>query len=92
MNRTTTNRAPTTPDDHLEDDSHYFTPARAKVRGAVQFCDRMGIVYFKEDIFRLFNVGSREGWTFLSEGPELSFINMTKSYLIFVCCFIFRFD
>ena len=67
MNRTTTNRAPTTPDDHLDDDSHYFTPARAKVRGAAQFCDRMGIDYFKEDIFRLFNVGSREGWRFLSD-------------------------
>ncbi len=67
MNRTTTNCAPTTPDDHLEDNSHYFTPARAKVRGAVQFCDRMGIQYFKEDIFRTFNVGSREGWRFLSD-------------------------
>ena len=51
---------------NLEDDSHYFTPARVKVRGAVQFCDRMGIDYFKDDIFRTLNVGSREGWRFLS--------------------------
>lgn len=35
MNRTTTNYAPTTPDDHLKDDGHYFTPARAKVHGTV---------------------------------------------------------
>ena len=67
MNCTTTDCAPTTPDDHLDDDSHCFTPARAKVRGAVQFCDHMGVQYFKEDIFRTFNVGSRERWRFLSD-------------------------
>lgn len=59
--------APTTPNDHRENNSHYFTPARAKVRGAVEFCDRMGIDYFKEDIFRTFNVSNREGWRFLTD-------------------------
>ncbi len=67
MNRTTTTRAATTPSDHHEDDSHYFTPARAKVHGAFQFSERMEIDYFKKDIFRTFNVGSREGWRFLSD-------------------------
>lgn len=67
MNRTTTNRAPSTPDEDHEDNSQYFTLARAKVRGAVEFCDRMGIDYFKEDIFRTFNVSSREGWIFLND-------------------------
>ena len=66
MNRTTTNRAPTTPNDDRENNSHYFTPARAKVRGAVEFCDRRGIDYFKEDIFQTFNVSNREGWRFLN--------------------------
>lgn len=66
MIRTTTNRAPATPDDDPEDDSHYFTPAKAKVHGAVHFCDRMEVDYLKEDIFRTFNVGSREGWRYLS--------------------------
>ena len=60
MNRTTINCAPTTLDDHLKDDSHYFTLARAKVCSAVQFCNRMRIQYFKEDIFCIFNVDSRE--------------------------------
>ena len=38
----------------------YFTPARAKVRDAVQFCDRMGIECFKGDVFRTFNVSHRQ--------------------------------
>lgn len=67
MTRTTTDRAPATPDDDLEDDSHYFTPVRAKVCGAVQFCDRMGVDYLKEDNFRTFNVDIREGWRYLSD-------------------------
>lgn len=68
MDRSTLNRAPATPPENREDNSHYFTPARAKVRGAVEFCNRMGIESFKEDIFRTFNVSSREGWKFLSDG------------------------
>ena len=62
MNRTTTNRAPPTPNWNLKDNDHYFTPTRAKFRGAVEFRDRIGIDYFKEDNFRAFNVSSREGW------------------------------
>ena len=53
MNRTTTNRAPSTPNENCENNSLYFTPARATARGDVEFCDRMGIDYFKEDIFEL---------------------------------------
>lgn len=47
MNRKTTTRAPVTPPENREGSSHYFTPAGAKVRGAVEFCDRMGMEYFK---------------------------------------------
>ena len=50
-------RAPATPTENREDSSHYFTPAGAKVRGAVEFCDRMGIEYFKGD----------KRWRFLSD-------------------------
>ena len=68
MNRSTVKRALSTPDqEDREDNSHYFTPARAKVGGAAQFCDQMGIEHFKEDIFRTFNISSREGWKFLNE-------------------------
>ena len=65
MNRTTTNQAPQTPPEDREGHGHYFTPARAKVRGAVQFCERMGIEYFKGDVFRTFNVSHRQGYEFL---------------------------
>ncbi len=61
MNRSTIKRALTTPDEDQEDNSHYFTPAREKVCGAAEFCDQMRIEHFKEDIFRTFNVSSREG-------------------------------
>ena len=65
MDRTTTNQDPQTPPEDREGLGHYFTPARAKVRGAVQFCKRMGIAYFKEDMFRTFNVSHRQGYEFL---------------------------
>ncbi len=52
MDRTTVNQAPQTTliEDH-EGNGHYFTPVQAKVRDAVRFCERMGIEYFKEDVF-----------------------------------------
>ena len=51
MDRTTTIRASVTPPENREARNHYFTPARAKVRGATEFYDCMGIDYIKEDIF-----------------------------------------
>ncbi len=70
MDRTTTNQAPQTPPEDREGHGHYFTPAQAKVRGAVQFCERMGIEYFKEDVFRTFNVSHRQGYEFLRNGSS----------------------
>ncbi len=67
MDCSTIKRALTTPDEDRENNSHYFTPGRAKVCGAAEFCDRMGIEHFKEDIFRTFNVSSREGWRLLND-------------------------
>ncbi len=67
MNPSTIKRALTTPEEDREDHSHYFTPARAKVYDAAEFCDRMGIEHFKEDIFRTFNVSSQEEWRFLND-------------------------
>ena len=72
MTRTTINPAPQTPDNEdREGHGHYFTPARAKVRGAVQFCERMGIDYVKRDVFRTFNVSTRHGYEFLRNDSSL---------------------
>ena len=72
MNRTTINQAPQTPprEDH-EGNGHYFTPAQAKVRGAVQFCERIGIEYFKKDVFQTFNVSHCQGYEFLRNDSYL---------------------
>lgn len=51
--------------ENREGGSNYFTSTRAKVRGAIQFCEKMGIQNFKEDVFRTFGVSSRQGWEFL---------------------------
>ena len=40
------------------------------MRGAVKFCDRMGMDYFKEDIFRTFNVTRRQGCQFLDDNAS----------------------
>ena len=44
---------------------HYFTPRRANVRGAVQFCERRGIDYIKKDVFQTFNISICQGHEFL---------------------------
>ena len=33
------------------DANYYFTPTQAKVKGTVQFCEKMGMQYFKQDVF-----------------------------------------
>ena len=66
MNRTTINPALQTPDNEdRESQEHYFTFVQAKVRGAVQFYERMGIDYVKRHVFQTFNVSTRQGHEFL---------------------------
>jgi hypothetical protein len=50
-------KRPTTPEpDSAESRKHVPTPIKAKIQEAVEFCDKMRISYFKEDVFRVFNV------------------------------------
>lgn len=44
------------PPEDRENNEHYFTPAQAKVRDAIEFCKRLRILYFKKDIFQTFNI------------------------------------
>lgn len=68
MDRSTLKRPAITPPLEIRlGESHYFTPIRAKVRGAVQFCEKMWIQYSKEDVFRTFDVSSRQEWEFLRD-------------------------
>lgn len=50
------NYVQTTLNDYLKDNSHYFIPTKAKVCNIIQFCDYIGIYYFKKDIFYISNV------------------------------------
>lgn len=47
-------------------DQDHDTPTKAKVQGAVEFCKRMGIPYYKNDVFRTFNVSKAQGYQFLN--------------------------
>lgn len=43
---------PNTPEpDSEESRMHYPTPAKTKIQGAVEFCDAMGLPYYKADVF-----------------------------------------
>ena len=44
---------------------HHPTPTRAKIQGAVEFCDAMKIPYFK-DVFRVFGTSKQTGWKMLT--------------------------
>ena len=68
MDRSTLKHPAITPLENRLGESHYFTPTQAKVRRAVQFCEKMGMQYFKEDVFRIFDVSSRQ---FLRDNASL---------------------
>lgn len=62
---------PNTPElDSHEARKHLPTPTKSKIKGAVEFCDRIGVPYFKEDVFRTFNVSHASGWRALSSQPR----------------------
>lgn len=61
MNRSTLKYlAATPPLKNRNGKSHYFAPTRAKVGDAIQFCEKMGIQYFKDDAFQRSGVSSRQ--------------------------------
>ena len=53
------NRATTPVLKSHEAQTHHPTPTRAKIQGAVEFCDAMKISYFKEDVFRVFGTSKK---------------------------------
>ena len=50
----------TTTDTHAHDSKlHYYIPRKAKIQGAIEFYEKQGIEYFKNNVFRIFNVDRR---------------------------------
>lgn len=47
---------------------HYTTPTKAAVLAAVIFCQKSNTPYYKEDVFRTFNVNRRQGYEWLRTG------------------------
>ena len=63
---TTTMQRSNTPDSESHDmQKHYLTPTKAKVQGAIEFCEAMNLPHYKEDVFRVLNVKRRQGYDFL---------------------------
>ena len=51
-----------------DDDNHeYPTPVKAKINAIVEFNDAHGIQYFKEDIFRYYQVKRSRGYAMLQK-------------------------
>ena len=46
---------------------HHPTPTRAKIQGAINFCEIMNILYFKNDVFRVFDVFKQIGYKLLND-------------------------
>lgn len=45
----------------------YPTPTKAKIQGAIEFCDKMGIKYHTKDVFRVFGVSRPSGYRLLHQ-------------------------
>lgn len=52
------------------DYQHHDTPTKAKIQGAVEFCEKQGIPFFKEDVFRTFGVSHAKGYKILNENES----------------------
>ena len=52
------------------DECSYPTPIKAKIKGAIEFCENMGILYHKTDVFKTFDVKSRQGYEMLSSSSR----------------------
>jgi len=50
------------PEDHY---NHHDTSTKAKVQGAIEFCEQMNIPYFKSDVFKTFRVSKHQGYQML---------------------------
>lgn len=61
------NRATTPVLGEHEIHTHHPTPTRAKIQGAIEFCEAMNIFYFKQDVCRVFDVIKQAGWQMLTE-------------------------
>lgn len=55
-----------------EPQKHNDTPTKAKIQGAVEFCEAMGFDYYKEDVFRHFKTERTRGYVYLrnDESPR----------------------
>jgi hypothetical protein len=49
---------------------HVSTLIKSKIKDVVEFCDKMSIFYFKEDVFRTFNVSHAIEWRTLSNASR----------------------
>ena len=47
---------------------YYTTPTKVAVLAAVDFCKKSNTPYFKEDVFRTFNVNRKRGYEWLRTG------------------------
>ena len=44
---------------------HYKISIKAKIQRAIEFCERMNILYYKNDVFRTFEVLKTQGYEML---------------------------
>ena len=51
--------------DNYKPHKQFETPRKAKVQGAVEFFEKQGMEYFKNDVFRTFNVSHTRGYEYL---------------------------
>ncbi|KAF1838592.1 hypothetical protein BDW02DRAFT_488834, partial [Decorospora gaudefroyi] len=47
--------------------SNFDTPKKARIKGAAEFMDAMGIPYFHTDLFKFHHVSKQQGWAILKE-------------------------
>jgi hypothetical protein len=50
--------------------SNIHTPQKARIKGAAEFIDAIGIEYFKTDLFNFHNVSRQQGYAILTEPDQ----------------------
>jgi hypothetical protein len=47
--------------------SNFDTLKKARIKGAAEFMDAMGILYYHTDLFNFHNVSNQQGWAILKQ-------------------------
>ena len=61
---------------------HHETSTKIKIQKIIEFCERMNISYYKNDVFKTFNVLKRQSYEMLRSDSLILFHDVDTTILV----------